>query len=174
MFVLITGGSCSGKSAFAETIAAEFPGTKYYIATMEARDLESLKRIERHQNLRAGKGFHTIEQGRDVNLALCDEEAVALVECLSNLVANEMFGDVELQPAEAVIKKIVQDVTKLKQQVKHLVIVTNNVFEDGVQYDKTTMDYLTALGKINCVLSEVADQVYEVLVGIPVLRKGER
>ena len=51
-------------------------------------------------------------------------------------------------------------------------IVTNNVFEDGVIYDAGTMEYLKALGRINAALARLADRVAEVVVGIPVELKG--
>ena len=53
-------------------------------------------------------------------------------------------------------------------------IVTNNVFEDGIRYDDTTMDYMRALGLINRELARMADRVVEVIVGIPVVIKEGR
>ena len=49
----------------------------------------------------------------------------------------------------------------------------NNVFEDGIVYDASTMEYLRALGSINVRLAEHSDAVVEVIAGIPVARKGE-
>ena len=62
MMILVTGGSGSGKSAFAEDQVVAF-GTaeRIYIATMFPFDEESRKRVQRHQNMRKGKGFETIE-----------------------------------------------------------------------------------------------------------------
>ena len=55
-----------------------------------------------------------------------------------------------------------------------MVVVSNNVFEDGIQYDTGTGEYLNALGRINERLAVLADEVIEVVVGIPViLKKGE-
>ena len=60
----------------------------------------------------------------------------------------------------------------LKEETTHLVVVSNNVFEDGMVYDKATMEYIHAMGVINQQLALLADQVVEVVVGIPVIVKG--
>ena len=62
MMTVVTGGSGSGKSAFAEDKILSFgPGERFYIATMHPYDEESHKRVARHQRMRAGKGFETVE-----------------------------------------------------------------------------------------------------------------
>ena len=66
------------------------------------------------------------------------------------------------------------DIKELAGAFKNLVIVTNNVFEDGIDYDKTTMEYIRALGMINKGLAEFSDSVTEVVAGIPLALKGER
>ena len=61
MITLVTGGSGSGKSAYAESLLYSCEGIRYYIATMQIYDAEGEKKVERHRKLRAGKGFLTIE-----------------------------------------------------------------------------------------------------------------
>jgi len=170
---LVYGGSGSGKSSFAEKLLADFPGSKkYYIATMMAQkdDEDAQKKIARHKEMRAGKGFKTIEQPKDLEKICVEEGASALLECMSNLCANEMFDGTEgLQKSEdEVCKKILAGVKTLSSALENLVIVTNNVFDDGVQYDESTKSYIRALEKINCELAKISDKVYEVVVGIPV------
>ena len=87
---------------------------------------------------------------------------------MSNLAANEMFTGEGVRSADQVTDKIINDIQFLSQKTDNLIIVTNNVFEDGVKYDDGTMEYLRALGKINVGLTELADRVVEVVVGIPV------
>ena len=56
MLVVVTGGSGSGKSAFAEETVLSFgEARRIYIATMQAFDEESHRRIRRHRHMRAGK-----------------------------------------------------------------------------------------------------------------------
>lgn len=208
MITLITGGSGSGKSAYAEKYICHVSNEKgckekYYIATMQVFDDEGQRKIDRHRRLRAGKGFITIEQPRDIQNAvsmLQSENCLktgrsALLECMSNLVANEMFSPVDasgIQAAEAekealddpenmkdyetaqisrVSKKVLKEVSILSENVAELVIVTNNVFEDGVCYDESTMNYIKAMGIVNRGLAAMAERVVEVVAGIPVAVK---
>lgn len=208
MITLITGGSGSGKSAYAEKYICHASNEKgcrekYYIATMQVFDDEGQRKIDRHRRLRAGKGFITIEHPRDIKKAvekLQSENCLktgrsALLECMSNLVANEMFPPVDasgIQAAEAekealddfenmkdyekaqisrVSKKVLKEVSILSENVAELVIVTNNVFEDGVCYDESTMNYIKAMGIVNRGLAAMAERVVEVVAGIPVTVK---
>ena len=63
------------------------------------------------------------------------------------------------------------DILDLADRLTALVVVTNNVFEDGVPYDETTLAYIRALGKINRNLAASAQEVWEVAAGIPVCLK---
>ncbi|MBP3487840.1 MAG: bifunctional adenosylcobinamide kinase/adenosylcobinamide-phosphate guanylyltransferase [Roseburia sp.] len=174
--ILIIGGSASGKSAFAEqTAIARGRGMPlYYLATMQIYDAEGEAKVERHRRLRAGKGFATIEQPREIAESLNEmtEPGTVLLECMSNLVANEMFGEEKQKSADAVADKVVTEILALCQGTRELIVVTNNVFEDGIRYDASTMEYLRALGAVNCRLAETAETVAEVIAGIPVVRKG--
>ena len=172
MLTLVTGGSGSGKSAFAEDRVLSFgDAQRIYIATMHPFDEESHKRIERHQKMRAGKGFETVECYTGLKNVKLPAGCVVLLECMSNLTANEMFQGEEQVAEEIVAERILHGVAMLKGQVEHLVIVTNNVFEDGIVYEESTVKYIRAMGRINEKLAEQADRVVEVVVGIPVIVK---
>lgn len=200
MITLIIGGSGSGKSAYAEdyVLAAATDLPKYYIATMQVYDAEGERKVERHRRLRAGKGFVTIEQPTDIGKAgikiagnawneqekgdihevdgmdAPNEEkqgGVALLECMSNLVANEMFSGGQMSETDAVVRRVTEEIEALAKQLTHLVIVSNNVFEDGIAYDASTLRYIEVLGRINTRLADLADHVLEVVVGIPVTVK---
>ena len=178
MMTLIIGGSGSGKSAYAEdyTISLSEDRKKYYIATMQIYDEEGKRKVERHRMLRGGKGFSTIEQPIDIGKAaekMEDGERTALLECSSNLTANEMFLGEKPGTEEVITEKIVGEIAVLNRELTHLVIVSNNVFEDGNVYDKTTMAYIRAMGRINQKLAEMADEVVEVVVGIPIVIKAK-
>ena len=175
---LIIGGSGSGKSAYAEDymVSISEDRKKYYIATMQIYDEEGKRKVERHRMLRGGKGFSTIEQPVDIGKAAEKMEAgdrTALLECISNLTANEMFLGEIPGTEEVITEKIVGEIAVLNRELTHLVIVSNNVFEDGNVYDKTTMAYIRAMGRINQKLAEMADEVVEVVVGIPIVIKAK-
>lgn len=178
MMTLIIGGSGSGKSAYAENYMNSISEDrkKYYIATMQIYDEEGKRKVERHRMLRGGKGFSTIEQPLDIGNAaekLEDGDKTALLECISNLTANEMFLEEVPGTEEVITEKIVGGIAVLNRELTHLVIVSNNVFEDGNVYDKTTMAYIRAMGRINQKLAEMADEVVEVVVGIPIVIKAK-
>ena len=99
--ILITGGSGSGKSAYGEKRILEAGEmTRYYIATMEVFGEEGRKKVERHKkSFVREKGFITIESPKDVGrekvlemLRPDGQKKAVLLECISNLTANEMFG----------------------------------------------------------------------------------
>lgn len=172
MITLIYGGSACGKSQFAEdTICRLSDGkNKYYIATMQiGDDEENIERVEKHREMRKGKGFVTIECQCNLKKALekMSGSKNALLECISNLVANEMFFGGEIISEEETVWKVKDGISKLAEGTENLVVVTNNVFESDSDYDETTLSYMNALGEINAYLSTLADEVFEVVVGIP-------
>ena len=171
MMTVVTGGSGSGKSAFAEDkILSYGQGKRFYIATMHPYDEESFKRVERHRKMREGKGFETVECYTGLEKLEFPEDAIVLLECMSNLTANEMF---ERDGAGInTIEAILAGVRKLRNQVRHLVIVTNELFSEAASYEGDTVRYQEYLGVINQELGEMADEVVEVVYGIPVWHKG--
>ncbi len=173
MLIVVTGGSGSGKSAYAEEQILAFGERKrYYIATMQCADEESERRIKRHRAMRANRQFETIECQRDLERLTLPIGSVALLECMSNLAANEFFDGRE-HTAQETADKILAGLARLCKQCSHVVVVTNEVFCAG-HYDGLTNRYLQCLGRINCVMAQRADRVTEVIYGIPVLRKGEK
>ncbi|HRL58172.1 MAG TPA: bifunctional adenosylcobinamide kinase/adenosylcobinamide-phosphate guanylyltransferase, partial [Lachnospira sp.] len=105
-------------------------------------------------------------QTEAVSHAAQNEKPVVLLECLSNLMANECFEEGGTPDA------VFSDCIQLYRQCRHLVIVTNEIFSDGCLYDNTTADYITRLGRLNTQLAQEADCVAEVVYSIPVYWKG--
>ena len=172
MLTVITGGSGSGKSEFAEGYVLDLgEKSNYYVATMEPWGKEGEARVRRHRSLRSGKPFVTVECFRDVGkLDFCGEGAV-LLECLSNLTANEMFGGGEHKTAKEYVRKLMGDLERLERSCRHLVIVTNEVFSDGIGYDAGTEEYRKVLGRVNHCLGRRAGEVLEVVAGLGVYQK---
>lgn len=202
MLHIVYGGSASGKSSYAESFAMSLQGEGrlLYIATMYPYkwntteiDPETMQRIERHRAMRADKGFDTVECYRHVEHIVAKRQDVLLLECMSNLLANEMYlepdsndgglaetmSEVEKagvgmsETLSPVSKKIVQALVNLSTRVQDVVIVTNDVFSDGgsLTYDESTRDYVKNLAEINCALAKQAATVTEVVCGIPVIVK---
>lgn len=182
MLVVVTGGSGSGKSVYAEKLLAELANTQkeqiehnIYIATMKPFGSEGQERIARHRKQRQAYGFQTLEQYTRIEEAQipAGKTANVLLECMSNLVANEMFDNGNHRSAQELVCDITDGIERLYAHCRNLVIVTNEVFSDGNDYDRETVEYICCLGKINQHLAGIADSVVEVVYSIPVKIKGE-
>jgi adenosylcobinamide kinase/adenosylcobinamide-phosphate guanylyltransferase len=193
MVFFITGGNDNGKSEYAEDLVIKLsPGgrsagyTRIYLATMGARDEESLKRIEKHIFRRKDMEYITIEKSFDVgsiditNIDIANGSVknvnedkggkrILLIEDIPNLLAGEMFKGTSFYPDVA--DKITADIMKLISACEHTVIVTNEVFSDGMIYDEYTTTYLREFGTINRRLAGYSDKVVELVCGIPCIVK---
>lgn len=175
--ILITGGSGSGKSAFAERLLLrEAAGRAVYLATMDGRDGESLHRIARHRAMRsahaqeAGRSFVTVEQPTGIGGAEIAPGDCVLLEDLGNLLANELWSP---EGAVAVAESaVLAGIDGLLERAALLVVVSNEVFSDGYGYDEGTLGYIRALGRLHQALARRAVAVAEVVCGIPVWAKG--
>lgn len=172
MVITITGGSSSGKSAMAEEIAMRLtPGEKEYIATMIRSSQAEDPIIARHRKLREGKHFRTWECPLHPETLGIPENATVLLECVANLLANEMFcADADAAPAA---ERVLNSIRALSKKCGILLLITNEVFSDGMTYQDGTADYIRALGTVNRGLMELSDTYVESVYGIPYLLKGE-
>ena len=151
MLILVTGGSGSGKSAFAESVVMGLKARpNLYIATMYPFDEECHRRIARHRLMRRDKGFETLECYTGLKDAKIPSSGTTLLECMSNL----------------------KGIHHVLSHTEHLVIVTNEIFSDGIEYDPETTRYQQYLGEMNCELAKLADVVVEVVYSIPLVKKG--
>lgn len=168
MIALFTGGSGSGKSEMAESYACRLASNKkplYYFATMRVWGEEGRARVEKHRRQREGKGFATVECPSRLPLGVAG--GVILLECLSNRLANAMFGDGEPDP----VGRIVSELDTLAEK-NDLVVVTNEIFSDGAKYDAETAQYIENLGLLNQKLARRAQLFVESVYSIPVVHKG--
>ena len=168
MIALFTGGSGSGKSEMAESYACRLASnTKplYYFATMRVWGEEGRARVEKHRRQREGKGFATVECPSRLPLGVAG--GVILLECLSNRLANAMFGDGEPDPVELILSEL-----SALAEKNDLVVVTNEIFSDGAKYDAKTAQYIGNLGLLNQKLARRAQLFVESVYSIPVVHKG--
>lgn len=188
MLTLVTGGGASGKSGWAEAEAVRLAGggPLFYLATLSPDGPGNDVIIARHRERRKGKGFVTVEASRDIDripALMQAENATVLLECLSNLLADEMFGGTGdggstfAEPDQgrggSAAENVLREVLSLSRQVKHLVVVSNLIFSDGIVYEKETADYIRSLGLVNASAAAYADRVFEIVCGCPVCLKGK-
>ena len=187
MFTLVTGGSASGESEYAEQVVTGLSGTRIYLATMGIWDEECRRRVEKLRAARAGRGFVTVERPYDL-MSLdfpgeIPEDANVLLEDLGNLLANERNREWEPAAenhseelvadrlgkslASVAADRILRGIRYMSAHSRHLTIVTNEVFSGGDRYDPETLAYMRDLAQLNRKLAAEADRVVEVVCGLP-------
>ena len=174
MTALVFGGAASGKSGWAEDLICTLPrtGPLIYLATMEPGGGEAAERIRRHRALRAGKGFScTVERPRDLAGWAPPAGSAVLREDLGNLAANELFSGGAFDP-EGAYRRIRRGLDRLSEGAGHLVVVSGDLFRDGVDYPPETGAYLDLLARLHRDLAARADRVTELVCGLPVHWKG--
>lgn len=165
MTVLIIGHPDSGKSELAEQMVTDMSATgeRVYLATMIPYGAEGAARVEKHRKMREGKGFMTIEAPFDIQSALDGipeaEKKTVLLECLSNLAANEIFE--RHASSEEVTDKLSDDILQLAAKVNDLIIVSNH-FEITPDFDEETVIYAKTMDSLNEALGKVCDKIIEI------------
>jgi len=176
MKIFISGGCKNGKSTYAQHVAmrqSKHPDALYYIATMAASDSEDLDRIARHQRERDGWGFTTVEQPKNIEdiLNKCNCNGSFLLDSLTALLANEMFsssGDVD----ENACERIAAELLTILSRINNIVIVSDYIYSDAMQYDPLTELYRQSLATLDRLAAKHCDVVLEAAYTQVVPRKG--
>jgi len=170
--VLVTGGCRSGKSAYAQQLAASLAPRRLFLATCPVTDEEMRRRIERHQQARRDRGWETVEEQLDLAGVFRRrlECQVLLVDCVTlwvnNLMyyaeqAGEQFGEQEL--AEQCGAMLVA----ARQRTGAVVFVTNEVGLGVVPENALARRYRDLVGRANQTIAAAADTVTLMTCGIP-------
>ena len=170
--ILVTGGTRSGKSSFAQNLAEAEEGRKVFIATAEPLDQEMKKRIALHKNKRPA-GWSTVEEPIHLakTLKKCgDAYEVLLIDCLtlwiSNLLVNKSMDE------KAILKKISALVTSCREVHARVIMVTNELGMGIVPSNPLSRLYRDLVGEANQQVASEADEVYFLVSGIPMKLKG--
>ncbi|MBC2579805.1 bifunctional adenosylcobinamide kinase/adenosylcobinamide-phosphate guanylyltransferase [Clostridium sp. DJ247] len=178
--ILVTGGSRSGKSTFAEKLLEDTDDV-LYIATAIVTDKEMEKRIEKHK-IRRNPKWGTVEGYRELNYMLeKDKHKYVMLECIGTMITNLMFDknyDFENMCSEDVEKLsnyVKSEIEKLiqaaRKEDKNLIIVTNEVGWSLVPEYKLGRIFSDILGSINQYIGLQSDEVYLVSCGFPLKLK---
>jgi adenosylcobinamide kinase / adenosylcobinamide-phosphate guanylyltransferase len=169
---LVTGGSRSGKSTHAITLATADPAAtrRYFIATAEALDDEMRARIEHHRTTRPSE-FTTIEEPVDLEAAIAAivrKADVAVLDCLtlwvSNLIGKGLDDGAILAEADTLA-------AALRRAPFPIIVVTDEVGWGIVPDNPVARRFRDLLGWTNQKVAQVADRVLLMAAGYPLRLK---
>ncbi len=162
---LILGGARSGKSRFAEGLAAESGLTKIYLATGQPGDGEMKDRIKQHQS-RRGPDWQLIEEPTAVADAisrLADSSTCILVDCLTLWLTNLMLADGDIDQE---ISRLASAMGDLPAECSVL-LVSNEVGQGIVPVHKMGRDFRDHAGRLHQEVAAVVPHVWFVTAGLP-------
>ncbi len=162
---LILGGARSGKSTFAEQLAADSQRSKIYLATSQAWDGEMEQRIARHQSQR-GPEWQLIEEPVDLleQLSpLADQQNCIVVDCLTLWLTNLMMADADVEKAS---QKLALGLAGLGTDCSVL-LVSNEVGQGIVPTEKMARDFRDHAGRLHQDIAAIAQNVWFVTAGLP-------
>lgn len=180
--ILILGGARSGKSRFAQKLAAELGKRVLYVATGEAHDEEMRQRIDEHRRNRP-PNWRTLEVPVNVGRRILEEignAQVVVLECLTLLVSNVIGESTAESDPEAVDVPLLEE--RLDLELRELmgavntaraysIVVSNEVGLGLVPANRLGRLYRDLLGKANQAFAERADEVYLMVAGLPLQLK---
>lgn len=177
---LVTGGSRSGKSRYAEEIYRDLDDV-LYIATAVITDKEMEDRVRMHRQSRNHK-WDTAEQYKDLDKLIYESKNKnVLLDCVTVMISNLMFDssmDVESMKQEELTileGKIMGEFEKLikavRSQEKNLILVTNELGTGIVPEYKLGRIFRDIAGRINQEIASLSDNVYLVSCGLPLKLK---
>ena len=177
--IFVTGGARSGKSTFAEELAARSENVTY-IATAVAFDEEMRARIRHHKERRPAH-WGTVEQYKDLGRVLSDLSGTVLLDCVTVMLTNLMMdmpvdwekpSAEDAQRAEDSIRGQIDGiVSAAKTRSGTLIVVTNELGMGLVPMTPFGRIFRDVAGRVNQGLAAQADEAYLLVSGIPVRLK---
>lgn len=172
---LITGGTRSGKSRFAEQLAQQYGGPLCYLATAQALDCEMDERITRHR-ARRGSDWQTVEEPLALPQALARLDGsyrVILVDCVTLWLTNLLLlGErTDTEREELLLGDVQRLAATLRDMQTPVILVTNEVGMGIVPEHPLGRLFRDLAGQANQILAAVSHEVYAVISGIPLKLK---
>ncbi len=180
--ILVLGGARSGKSTFAEKLAANSRRSVAFIATATASDEEMQTRIALHQTTRPHT-WQTLEEALDLPGAVQRAASLAevlLLDCLTLWTSNWLLHQSDIdwdapvvtdmrfeQEALTEVEKLL-DVLQSLSTEHTLIVVSNEVGLGLVPNTALGRVYRDTLGRVNQRLALAAERVYLLVAGIAV------
>jgi adenosyl cobinamide kinase/adenosyl cobinamide phosphate guanylyltransferase len=170
---LVLGGVRSGKSRWAEQLAASRPPVTY-LATAQAGDEEMARRIAEHKKRRPGE-WQTVEEPWDLpGVVRRHRDGSLLIECLTLWLSNMLVG-IAGQTAldDNRVRTVAGDLlTAIGEASGRIIVVSSEVGSGIVPANTLARRFADLLGETNQRLAALATEVYLCVAGIPVPIKG--
>jgi adenosylcobinamide kinase / adenosylcobinamide-phosphate guanylyltransferase len=173
---LVTGGARSGKSGYAQQLAARAGDDGVtVIATARALDDDMRQRIARHRADRPAE-WEVLEAPTAAGSAITHaRHRTVLLDCLTVLSANAMMKShaATRDAAEDAIVREVRGVIEVaRERNGTLIVVTNEVGSSVHPPTEIGRWYQDGLGKANAFVASMADDVVLMVCGIALQLKG--
>lgn len=161
--IFIGGGTRSGKSAFALSLARRLGQRRLFLATAQPGDDEMRQRIERHRRDR-GADFCTIEEPLAVAEAIQQhaDYDVVLLDCLTLWLSNLLLDGIEPQ---TILQRVEELTAALGRRPLHAVVVSNEVGLGIVPETPLGRTFRDVAGLAHQRISAAADEVYFAVLG---------
>jgi adenosylcobinamide kinase / adenosylcobinamide-phosphate guanylyltransferase len=177
MLTFILGGARSGKSRFAQRLAAGASRVCYIATLAPGADAEMQDRVARHQADRPSS-WRTVEAplalADAVEAAVRDADTV-LVDCLTLWLSNLSWEHRASEPA--LVEYAVQSqIGRISDAARtcHVILVSNEVGSGTVPESPVARAFRDLQGFLNQWVAEVADEAILVVAGLPLYLKGGR
>lgn len=170
--VLVTGGSRSGKSEFAERYVLHYSPKCDYIATAEILDEEMAERVRLHQARRDARwvNHEAPYHAEETFASLGKETGAVLFDCLTIYMCNLFYGKGApegefLERCDYVFAELDKLLAAAKVCNKRVVFVSNEVGCGIVPENKMAREYRDLAGWVNQRVAAVADKVFYCVAG---------
>lgn len=170
-FILILGGTRSGKSRYAVELAKKLNRKVAFIATAISSDEEMKKRIKLHKISRP-QHWKLIEEGRNISSILSKLKSkyeVALIDCLGLLISNLLMENLKDKEIERRIKKLINAISKTNLTI---ILISNEVGMGIVPDNPLARRFRDLVGLANQMIAKNADEVIFMQAGIPLRIRG--
>ena len=166
--ILITGGSRSGKSSYAEQLALSLSDAPVYLATARIWDEEFRERVRRHQE-RRGPQWTNIEEEKFLSRHDVADRVV-VVDCLTLWCTNFFFDG--QSDVDASLEALKAEFDRFTDQEATFLFVTNEIGMGGTSDNALQRRFTDLQGWMNQYVASRADEVLLMVSGIPVKIKG--
>lgn len=174
---LILGGTRSGKSSYAQSLAEETGKSVTFLATAQALDDEMSARIQKHRAERS-PDWETLEIPLDISTHLGKIKTdVVILDCMTLLVSNLLMQFVkddlvdEAPFTHALQKEMDELIAKIRTGKQEWIIISNELGLGLVPPYQMGRVYRDWLGWANQQLARAADKVIFMVAGIPTVIK---